>query len=100
MFTAENEKINIIKADATRLPKARKKYDMVFMDAPYALDLTQKALQQLEKQGWLKEKALCIAEIRQDEKWQLPEEFELIDERVYGLARVLFLRLKKFCQNC
>lgn len=100
MFTSESEKINIIKADATRLPKARRKFDMVFMDAPYAMDLTPKALQQLVKQGWLKEKALYIAEIRQDEKWQLPAEFELIDERVYGLARVLFLRLKNFCQNC
>lgn len=94
MFTAESENLNVIKADATHLPKARKKYDMVFADAPYSLGLTPKALQQLAKQGWLKEKALCIVEIRQDEKWLLPEEFELIDERIYGLARVLFLRFK------
>lgn len=94
MFATESEKLQVIKADATRLPKARHKYDMVFMDAPYAKDLTEQALQQLIKQGWLKEKSLCIAEIRQDERFEIPEEFELIDERVYGLARVLFLRLK------
>lgn len=94
LFPQEFEKLKVIKADATRLTLARQKYDMVFMDAPYALDLTQKALQQLLKQGWLKEKALCIVEIRQDEQWELPSELELVDERVYGLARVLFLILK------
>lgn len=94
LFPQEFEKLKVIKADATRLTRARQKYDMVFMDAPYALDLTQKALQQLLKQGWLKEKALCIVEIRQDEQWELPSELELVDERVYGLARVLFLILK------
>ena len=100
MFTSESEKINIIKADATRLPKARRKFDMVFADAPYAMGLTEQALQQFIKQGWLKEKSLCIVEVRQDERFEISEEFELIDERVYGLARILFLRLKKFCQNC
>lgn len=94
MFTSDSEKLSVVKADATRLPRARQKYDMVFMDAPYARNLTEQALQQLVKQGWLKEKALCIAEIRQDERFVISDEFELIDERVYGLARVLFLRLK------
>ncbi|MBQ8481712.1 MAG: 16S rRNA (guanine(966)-N(2))-methyltransferase RsmD [Alphaproteobacteria bacterium] len=94
MFVSEKNKLKIIKADATRLPRARQKFDIVFMDAPYASDLTQKALQQILSQGWLKEKSLCIVEIRQDENWELPNEFELVDERVYGLARVLFLFLK------
>ena len=94
MFVSEKDKLRIIKADATRLPRARQKFDVVFTDAPYALDLSQKALKQLVLQGWLKEKSLCIVEIRQDERWELPEEFELVDERVYGLARVLFLLLK------
>ena len=94
MFASESKKLQVIKADATRLPKARRKFDMVFADAPYAMGLTEQALQQLIKQEWLKEKALCIAEIRQDERFELPAEFELIDERVYGLARILFLRLK------
>lgn len=94
MFTQESEKISVLKADATRLSKARQKFDMVFMDAPYALDLTQKTLQRLRTQEWLKENALCIAEIRKDENWVLPEDFELIDERIYGLAKVLFLKLK------
>ncbi len=92
LFTAEKEKFDILKADATRLPRPRRHYDAVFMDAPYALGLSAPALEQLTAQGWLNENALCIVEIRQDERWLLPDGFELLDERVYGLARVLFLR--------
>ena len=93
LFAKESEKFGILKADATHLPRARRKYDLVFMDAPYAKGLSELALQQLVKQGWMKENALCIVEIREDERWQIPECFELLDERVYGLARVLFLQV-------
>ena len=94
LFVAENERFDIIKADATRLPRARRKYDMVFMDAPYAKGLTEQALEQLLTQGWLNEKAICVVEVRKDERFPLPEAFELLDERVYGLARVLFLKYR------
>ena len=91
LFSKEKDKFSIMRADASRLPQARKKFDIVFMDAPYAKGLSEKALQQLVKQKWLKENCLCIVEIRDDEVWQISEEFKLIDERQYGLARVLFL---------
>jgi len=94
LFAAESDKLAILQADATRLPRARRKYDIVFMDAPYAKGLSEAALQQLIKQGWLRENALCIVEVREDERWPLPAGFELVDERVYGLARVLFLRVE------
>jgi len=92
LFAAEKERFEIIKADATRLPRARRKYDMVFMDAPYAKGLTEQAMTQILTQGWLADKGICVAEIRKDERFLLPEAFELLDERVYGLARILFLR--------
>ena len=89
---AEKTQFEILKVDATRLPRARQHYDMVFMDAPYAKGLTEAALAQLLTQGWLNEKAICVVEVRKDERFPLPEGLELLDERVYGLARVLFLR--------
>ncbi|MBQ9271014.1 MAG: 16S rRNA (guanine(966)-N(2))-methyltransferase RsmD [Alphaproteobacteria bacterium] len=94
LFVTEKERIEILKADATRLPRARRKYEMVFMDAPYAKELTEVALAQIISQGWLEERAICVVEVRKDERFMLPEELELLDERVYGLARVLFLRRK------
>ena len=92
LFAAEKERFDVIKSDATRLPRARHQYDMIFMDAPYARGLTEQALEQLLLQGWLNEKAICVVEVRKDELFPLPEAFELLDERIYGLARVLFLR--------
>ncbi len=92
LFAAEKERFDIIKTDATRLPRARRKYDMVFMDAPYAKGLTEQTLAQLLMQDWLSKQAICIVEVRNDERFLLPEVFKLLDERIYGLARVLFLR--------
>jgi len=94
LFTAESDKIKIVRADATKLPRIRQKFNMVFTDAPYARGLTEKALQQLLSQEWVADKAVCIVEVRKDEIFPLPEAFELLDERVYGLARVIFLRLR------
>ena len=94
MFPAEQEKINIIKADALNLPRLRRRFDMVFMDAPYAKGLTEQVLAQVVAKQWLAENAICIAEVRSDEKIVIPDTLELIDERLYGLARILFLREK------
>ncbi len=92
LFAAEKERFDILRADATKLPRARRHYDMVFMDAPYAKGLTELALAQILTQGWLNDKAICVVEVRKDERFPLSEALELLDERVYGLARVLFLR--------
>ncbi len=91
MFVKEQEKIRIIKADALNLPCVRTKFNMVFMDAPYAKGLTEEVLKQLIIKNWLSENSLCIVEIRQDEHIDIPKEYEILDERVYGLARILFL---------
>lgn len=94
LFLQEHEKIKMMRADATKLPRTRQKFNLVFTDAPYARSLTEKTLEQLLLKEWLADKAICIVEVRKDELFPLPEAFELLDERVYGLARVLFLRLK------
>lgn len=93
LFLKEREKIRLIRADARSLPFAPEKFDIVYLDAPYAQNLTVPVLQQLTAKNWLKENSLCIAEIRYDEQFSLPDGFSLIDERTYGLARVLFLQL-------
>ena len=94
MFAQDSEKLHILKADARYLQKARQKFDVIFMDAPYNCGLTQKAIQTLIKQNWLNSSALCIVELRNDEQLEIPEGLELVDERIYGLAKVLFLIVK------
>ncbi len=92
LFASEKEKIKIIQSDATNLPRASKKYNFVFSDAPYDKGLSEKALAQLGLKGWLADGALCVVEIRHSEKFLLPQNFEQLDERIYGQAKVLFLR--------
>ena len=91
MFVKEQAKIKLIKADALNLPHLRDKFNMVFMDAPYAKGLTEEVLKQLLEKDWLEPNSLCIVEIKKDEHIDIPQKYELLDERVYGLARILFL---------
>jgi len=92
LFPKEQEKIKIIKANVLSLPFSKEKFDVVYLDAPYAKNLTEPALKQLVIKKWLKESSVCLAEIRYDENIEIPVEFELTDDRIYGLARILFLQ--------
>lgn len=88
------EKINLISADATNLPKTTKTYNLVFMDAPYNKGLSAAALKSLAEKGWLAPDAWVLVELEKDEVLENIPCFEQVDERRYGLARVVFFR---FC---
>ncbi len=94
LFPAEASRIEVIKADACFLPKAKAEYDVLFMDAPYRQNFCVRALRELEANFWLFYGALCLVEIHKDEKLNLPEQFEQTDERRYGLAKVIFAKFK------
>lgn len=94
LFPNEQDKIHIMKADATALSGKRRQYDLIFTDAPYAQGMSDKTLVRIMQNDWLKQGGYLIAEIRKDEQLKIPEELEYIDERVYGLARILFLQKK------
>lgn len=93
LFPKEKNKISVMRLDACNLPAASEKYDLLFMDAPYNQGLSEQALQQLQLKGWLKPGALCMVELERGEQITLPDGYEQIDERRYGLAKVLFLKL-------
>jgi len=92
MFAGEKEKIKIIQSDAANLPRTVKKYNFVFSDAPYDKGLSEKALSELVKKSWLAEGAICIIEVRHSEQIVIPDGFEQFDERIYGQAKVVFLK--------
>ena len=94
MFPAEQDKIHLVRADAENLPRLKRKFHLVFMDAPYNKGLSDVVLVQLISKDWLHDGAVCIVEIRNDEKIVVPEELEVVGSRVYGLARILFLSKK------
>ena len=62
-----------------------------------------RCLKNIYRQGWLKgllekgylaKHTLIIVETERNENINLSDNFEMVDERIYGLAKVRFLKLK------
>jgi len=66
-------------------------FDLVFLDPPYAKKLGERALSHLIKGEWITSGAVIMFEVGADETPDVPA-FEVLDERVYGAAKVLFLK--------
>ena len=90
LFENEKANIKIIKADARNFVLGPNKYDVLFMDAPYNKGLTEPALVCASK--FLQKNALCLIELHKDEVLVLPQNFKLIDERKYGLAKIVIVQ--------
>jgi 16S rRNA (guanine966-N2)-methyltransferase len=88
----ETARSRVIAGDATRPPRATVSCAVVFLDPPYKSGLAAPALTALAVAGWLSPDALAVAEIGAREAFLLPDGFALLDERVYGAARLVFLR--------
>ena len=88
LFSMETSKVSLVKADATHSFSLPEKYDVLFMDAPYHQGLSELALENCKI--FLNRGALCLVEIAKDEEILLPREYDLFDERRYGLAKVIF----------
>ncbi|MEO5337170.1 MAG: 16S rRNA (guanine(966)-N(2))-methyltransferase RsmD [Magnetospirillum sp. WYHS-4] len=92
----EVKNIVTLRLDCTRLPPppgaAGAPLDLAFLDPPYESGLAHPALQGLAAKGWLKDGAICVVEVAAREPFAPPKGFDALQERVYGRARVIFLR--------
>jgi len=68
-------------------------FSLVFCDPPYGKGLAKRALASALKGGWLTPDALVIVEERTDQQDILPEGFQMIEERAYGLTKLVFAGL-------
>jgi len=67
-------------------------FDLVFLDPPYNQKLGERALAKLGRRGgWITADALIVFECAAEETPVLPG-YATLEERVYGAAKVLFLR--------
>ncbi len=82
-----------VQGDAARLPAAREAANLVLMDAPYATPLLASAYTSLVAGGWLAPGALIVAEQSRDMQATALDGAELVDERIYGKAKVLIYRI-------
>jgi 16S rRNA (guanine966-N2)-methyltransferase len=90
----ESARAQIMPGDATRPPRAGLRCVVAFVDPPYRSGLAASALEALDRAGWLAPDALAIVELGTREELVPPDAFILLDERVYGAARLVFLRRK------
>lgn len=88
----ESERAHIVAGDATRPPRAPFACAVAFLDPPYRSGLAAPALTALAAAGWLAPDALVVVEIAASETLPPPAGFTIVDERVYGAARLVFLR--------
>ena len=88
----ETARAQALRCDVLRPPPAPAPCDLVLMDPPYNQGLAAPALAALEAAGWLAPGALGVVELMAKEPFAPPEGFEVLDERKYGKARLVFLR--------
>ena len=87
----------ILKLDLLTLPPpplaAKAPAGLAFLDAPYEQELTLPALTALTAKGWLRPGAIVVAEVAAAEPLQPPKGFQAFDQRAYGRARLVFLKV-------
>lgn len=90
----DESRIRILKEDAIKLaprPAGIEPRTLVFLDPPYGQGLGAKALERLVAGGWLAKGAICIFEMAKKQPEEIPQIFEQVDERAFGVALVKFL---------
>ena len=88
----EAAQAELLRGDVLRPPKAMAPCELILMDPPYNQDLAPPALAALQAAGWLAPGALATVELMATEPFTPSEGFEILDERKYGKARLVFLR--------
>jgi 16S rRNA (guanine966-N2)-methyltransferase len=89
-------KVTVLKLDAACLapsPRvAKTPAALAFLDPPYNSGLALPALSGLRDKGWIEKGSVCVAEVAAREALEPPKGFDVVDERTYGAARLVFLK--------
>ena len=88
----EGARARVVPGDATRPQRATSACAVVFLDPPYRSGFAGPALAALAAAGWLAPDALAVIELGAREHFAPPAGVTLLEERVYGAARLVFLR--------
>jgi 16S rRNA (guanine966-N2)-methyltransferase len=87
------DRANVLRADMVRPPAARRPCTLGFLDPPYGKDLVPAALTALAARGWFAPGAVVVAELGLADAFAPPAGTQVLDERIYGDTRMMFLRL-------
>ena len=89
---SEQPCVTVLSGDCLNPVRAAQPCDLVFLDPPYRSGAAGEALEALASAGWIAPGALCVVELAAKEPFTPPDGAELLDERRYGAARVVFVR--------
>ncbi len=88
----EEPRATLIRANSLKPPPAREPVSLAFLDPPYGRDLSGPALIALNDQGWFAPGAVIMVETAERDPWQTPAFCDLLDQRLYRLTWVRFLK--------
>jgi len=77
------EKKNILKS----------KFDLIFCDPPYKAINSKKLVNLIFKKSLLNKNGIIILHKNKTDNEKLPEYFKIIDERIYGISKIIFGKL-------
>ena len=86
-----SDQLDILVCNATKLPKSSVKYDLIFMDPPYAKNYIDATLNSLIGGGWVADNAIIVVEVQSKQDVNLLESFNLIKSKSYGNSKILIL---------
>lgn len=95
----ENAAATILRADATKPPRATRACGLIVLDPPYRKDFAPVALAALAKAGWIAEGALCVVEEAADAPFAPPAEFSVLGRRCYGDTAIYFVGAPGFARR-
>lgn len=83
----------VFRRDARKLgaAPAGERFDLAFLDPPYARGLAEPTLVALRDGGWLKPGALCVVEEAITVRIAIPDGFSPVDEREFAETRLMLL---------
>ena len=68
----------------------KKRFDIIFMDPPYKEKNLINILMGIIESNILNHKGIIIIHRHKKEKDKFPEEFKIIEEKTYGISRIIF----------
>ncbi len=89
-----NQKYKIIEKDIYNdniFSKLNFKFDIIFLDPPYKDKNLENLLHEIKDQKILNENGIIIIHRHRKEQDLFPLNFELIEERIYGISKIIFL---------
>jgi len=70
-----------------------KKFDVIFMDPPYKDKNLDLLLNNIKNENVLNEKGVLVVHRHKNEKDLIPEKLKVIEEKKYGLSKIIFLSI-------